>query len=181
MKQPFESFGYVAKPDYAKYVRFNMLKGKYHRPKAYAAAFVLTVAVVALAVAGVNSKNTSLLILSGILLLCAGMFAYVIKITVNNICAKNAKAVRGKQHVLFGKNGFIFELLYKNEADNEYTDVLFEEIDSVFETKGAAGYFYIYIDKRTVIIVPKRNLRIDPLSAREYIQELLPEKFFICV
>ena len=111
-------------------------------------------------------------------LLTAAMFAYVIKVNVRNICRKNAKAVRGKQHILSGKNGLVFELLYENEADNEYTDVLYDELDHIYETK---GYYYIYVDKRTIIIAPKRNLRITQSEARAFLQSFAGDKYVICV
>ncbi|MBR0232189.1 MAG: YcxB family protein [Clostridia bacterium] len=176
--KPFESFGKLNKNDYAAFVRFGMLKGKYHRVYALLAALALTAGVIALALVGVARKNKEALICAGILLLCAGMLAYMIKTTVRNVMAKNEKAARGTQHVLFGKNGFVFELLYDKGSDSEYTDVLYEELERVYETK---GHFIIYIDKRTAIIVPKRNLRVSPGSAREFLQKFIPDKFVICV
>lgn len=176
--KPFESFGKLNKNDYTAFVRFGMLKGKYHRVYALLAALALTAGVLALALTGIARKNKEALICAGILLLCAGMLAYMIKTNVRNVMVKNARAARGTQHVLFGKNGFVFELLYDKESDCEYTDVLYEEIDRVYETK---AHFIIYIDKRTAVIVPKRNLRINVASAREFLQKFIPDKFVICV
>ncbi len=177
MAKPFESFGFVTPRDYGAYVRFNLLKGKYYRLKALLAALLLTAAIIVLAVFGINTGRRDLRIYSGILLLVTAMFAYVIKVNVRNICRKNAKTVRGKQHVLFGKNGFIFELLFENKADDEYTDVLYDEIDVIYE---ATNCFYIYVDKRTVIIVPKRNLRVSLAESRGFLQSFVGDKFVIC-
>lgn len=176
--KPFESYGKLNKNDYATYMRFAMLKGKYHRVKTLAAALLLTAGVITLALCGLLYSRKELLIIAGILLLCAAMFAYMIKTSVKNVLAKNAKAARGIQHVLFGKNGFIFELLYENEADCEYNDVLYEELEKVYETK---AHFFIFMDKRSAIIVPKRNLRITAAEARGFLQKFIPDKFVICV
>ncbi|MBO4452513.1 MAG: YcxB family protein [Clostridia bacterium] len=177
--KPFETFGYLNQKDYGTFVRFNIVRGKYYRVKAAVIGVLIVGAVAALAVAGIVNSNRDLLIAAGALLLSTAMFAYIVKVNVKNICASNARSVKGKQHILFGKNGFIFELLYSKEEDNEYTDVLFDEISKIYETK---RYFYIYIDKRTIFIAPKRNLRVSDDEARECIQSLVaPEKFVRCV
>ena len=176
--KPFESFGKLNKTDYTVFVRFGMLKGKYYRLYALLSALALTAWVITLAALGLRSRDKELLISAGILLLCAGVLAYMIKTTVKNAISKNAKAARGTQHVLFGKNGFVFELLYENESDCEYTDILYEEIYRVYEMQ---AYFFIYIDKRTAVIVPKRNLRVSAQEARAFLQKFIPDKFVICV
>ena len=176
--KPFESFGVLGQRDYGIFLRFNLLKGKYYRVITLAIALLYTALIIALAVIGLNNSNRDLVLTAGILLLCAGMAAYVIKVNVRNICRKHIKAMKGKQHILFGKNGLIFELLYEKEEDNEYTDILYDELDKVYETK---AYYYIYVDKRTVLIAAKRNLRIPNSEAREFLQSFIPDKFVICV
>ena len=178
MTAPFETFGYVTQKDYGAFVRFNILKGRFYRLKAAFAALVLAAAVITLLALGLATKNRDLMIAAGIILLSAGMGAYMIKVQVRNVCRRNAKAVRGKQHILFGKNGLIFELKYQNSEDDEYTDVLYEEIDFIYETR---GYYYIYVDKHTIMIAPKRSLRVSVDEANRFLQEFVPDKYVVCL
>ncbi len=174
-----KSLGYVTPRDYNAYVRFNFLKGKYYRLKSACLALLLVLGCIALVVFGLSNGNKAYFMVAGILLLCVAMFFYTMNVNVKNTCNKNAKIIRAKQRTEFGKNGFVFELLMQNEEENEYSEIFYDEIDNIYLAPKA---IYIYIEKRSVIVIPKRNLQISPSEAYAFLKKFLPDhKLVVCV
>lgn len=157
-----------------------MLKGRLYRIKAIGAAVLLVVACLLLALFGFAYSIKELFVVAGVLLFCALMFAYVMNVNVKNMCNSKAKIVRAKQKTIFGKNGIVFELIFeKNPDENEYSEIFFDEIDRVYDGPKA---IYIYIEKRSVIVLPKRNLNMSPAEARVFLKKYVPaHKLVLCV
>ncbi len=173
-----KSEGYVTPRDYSSYLKFNLLKGKYYRIKAalvLLSIFLVTAFMFLLAIA---KSDKLYFVIGGIILLCTLMFFYTVTVNVKNICNKNAKVIRAKQKTAFGKNGFVFELLFQNESENEYNEIFYEELDNIYLAPKA---IYIYIEKRSVIVIPKRNLSVTPNEAYEFLKRYCPEKLIVCV
>lgn len=177
--RPLESFGYVTPKDYTAYLKFNLLKGRYYRLKVMAVLLCLGTVCAWLLLAGFANGNKSLWIAAGAIALCAFMFIYTINVNVKRICNKSAKVIRAKQRTEFGKNGFVFELLFDNAEENEYNEIFYDEIEKIYLAPKA---MYIYIEKRSVIVVPKRNLKVEPIEARAFLTKFVPaHKLVVCV
>lgn len=175
-----ECNGFVTPRDYTLYCRFNILKGRFYRVKAIAAAVILVAACLLLVLFGLAYGIKELFVVAGIILLCALMFAYVMSVNVKNTCNGKAKIVRAKQRTVFGKNGMVFELLFdKTPEENEYSEIFFDEIDRIYDGPKA---IYVYIDKRSVLVLPKRNLNMSPAEVRGFLKKYVPaQKLVICV
>ncbi len=177
--KPLSAEGFVTPRDYNSYIKFNLLKGKYYRIKVICLTFLLVLLCGSLLYMGFAYNNKSLWIAAGAILLCVVMFFYTINVNVKRVCNKSAKVIRAKQKVQFGKNGFVFELLFQNEEENEYNEIFYDEIDFIYLAPKA---MYIYIEKRSVIVVPKRNINIAPIEAVAFLKEFVPDhKLVICV
>ncbi|MBQ4317351.1 MAG: YcxB family protein [Clostridia bacterium] len=173
------SEGYVTPRDYSAYLKFNLLKGKYYRFKKVLVLISIALLCIALFLSGLSSGNKNYMVIAGIILLCTLMFFYSVNVAVKNNCNKNAKVVRAKQRTQFGKNGFVFELLFENEEENEYSEILFDEVEKIYLAPQA---MYIYIEKRSVIVVPKRNLKVSPKEALTFLEKYCPnQKLVVCV
>lgn len=177
--KPLSAEGFVTPNDYGSYVKFNLLKGRYYRIKIICLIFLLFALCATLVFMGLAYNNKSLWITAGVILLCVAMFFYTMNTNVKRVCNKSAKVIRAKQKVQFGKNGFVFELLFQNEEENEYNEILYDEIDVIYLAPKA---MYIYIEKRSVIVVPKRNINIAPIEAVAFLKEFVPsQKLVVCV
>ncbi|MBO5870577.1 MAG: YcxB family protein [Clostridia bacterium] len=173
------SEGYVTPRDYNAYLKFNLLKGKYYRLKKVFVLISIALLCIALFLSGLSSGNKNYMVIAGIILLCTCMFFYSVNVAVKNNCNKNAKVIRAKQRTTFGKNGFVFELLFENEEENEYSEILFDEVEKIYLAPQA---MYIYIEKRSVIVVPKRNLKVSPKEALTFLEKYCPnQKLVVCV
>lgn len=173
------SEGFVTLSDYITYTRFHLLKGKLYRFKVAALLFLLVFVVAALVIAGFLSGNQKLWILAGAIVLCVVIFFYTVNVNVKNTCKQNASTVRAKQVTVFGKNGFVVDLIFHDEAQNENYEILYDEIEKVYLAPKA---IYIYIEKRSAIVIPKRNLKISPSDARRFLEKYIqPEKLVVCV
>ena len=177
--KPLSSEGFVTLKDYTIYLKFNMLKGKYYRLKVFLIRLLLAVATLTLLLLGYVKHEKSLWIAAGAIILCFLMFSYTVNTNVKRVCNKSAKVVRAKQRVQFGKNGFVFELLFQNEEENEYNEIFYDELEALYLAPHA---MYLYIEKRSVIVVPKRNINITPAEALAFLQEFVPaEKLVVCI
>ena len=173
-----KSEGYVTPKDYVHYLRFNMLKGKYYRLKCVAFFVSVAVAVVWLLLAGLQTGNKNMWIIAGVILLCIGMFFYTVNNNVKRLCNKSAKVVRATQCTEFGKNGFVFELRFQDPSENEFNEILYDEVEMIYLAPHA---MYIYIEKRSVVIIPKRNLQITPNEALEFLEKFVDaQKVCVC-
>ena len=111
------SEGFVTPRDYNAYLKFNLLKGKYYRLKKVIVIVSIIALCATLVLSGLTSGNKNYFVIAGIVLLCFLMFLYTVNVNVKNICTRNAKIIRARQKTTFGKNGFVFELLFDNEED----------------------------------------------------------------
>lgn len=175
-----ECNGFVTPRDYTFFCRFNILKGRYYRVKTIAAAVILVAVCLLLLLCGLAYRQKVLFVAAGIILLCTLMFAYVMSVNVRNICNSKAKTVRARQHTVFGKNGIVFELIFdKTPEENEYSEIFFDEIDCIYDGPKA---IYIYIEKRSVLVLPKRNLNMSPAEARGFLKKYVPaQRLVLCV
>lgn len=173
-----QSKGYVTVGDYSSYVKFNMFKGKFYRLKVRLLVVAVTAACLLLGIYGVRLHNMGMIIGAGIVLLCSAMFAYVVRVNVRNYCRSRADYVRSEQQVVFGKNGFTFEVLSKNN-ELPFTETLYSEIEVLYFAPGA---IYIYLGGGSVVILPSRNINLRKADAIEFLTRYVPaEKLVICV
>lgn len=173
-----KSEGYVTPRDYSTYVKFNIFKGKYYRLKLWVLSAILFAICVTLLYYGFVTSNKSMWIAAGAIVLCVCMFFYTVNVNVKRVCNKSAKVIRAKQRTEFGKNGFVFELLFKNEEENEYNEFFYDEVEYIYLGPKA---MYIYIEKRSVIVIPKRNLKISPQEAYAFLKAFVPShKLIVC-
>ncbi len=173
-----QSEGYVSIADYKAFIKFHVLRGKYYRLKSAAIIFGIVLISAVLLTLGFLTHNKGLIIGGGAILLCLLMFFYTINVNVKRVCTSKAKTVRSIQKTVFGKNGFVFELICKNPEENEHDEIFFDELETVYVTKNT---IYLYIEKRSVIIIPKRNLKITPEEAYKFLQKYIPaQKLVIC-
>ena len=172
------SIGYVTPRDYSAYVKFNLLKGKYYRLKSAFLVLIIAVLSAFLILSGLANGNKNYFIFAGIIVLCSLMFLYTVNINVKNTCNKSAKIIRAKQRTEFGKNGFVFELMFENAEENEYNEIFYDEVDNIYLAPKA---IYIYIEKRSVIVIPKRNISVTPKEAHDFLKKYVPEhKLIVC-
>jgi len=173
------SIGYVTPRDYSAYVKFNLLKGKFYRFKTMLVVLSIAILTIVLALMGLSSGNKNYFIVAGIIVLCSLMFLYTVSVNVKNTCNKSAKIIRAKQRTEFGKNGFVFELMFDNAEENEYSEIFYDEVDYIYLAPKA---IYIYIEKRSVIVIPKRNLLVSPKEAHDFLMKYAPaHKVIVCV
>lgn len=173
------SEGFVTPRDYSAYLKFNLLKGKFYRFKKVVVLISIILLCITLVLSGLTTGNKNYFVIAGVILLCFLMFLYTVTVNVKNICNKNAKVIRAKQKTTFGKNGFVFELLFDNEEENEFFEYLFDEVEKIYLAPDA---MYIYIEKRSVIVVPKRNLKVTPKEAFDFLAKYCPtQKLVVCV
>ncbi len=172
-----KSEGYVTVKDYNSYARFNVFKGKYYRIIMTLLGLLLFLVCVAMVVVGFAYGIKTLWILAGVLALCVLMFFYTLSVNVKNTCRRNSDIVRAVQKTMFGKNGFVVDLVFKDESKNEQYEILYDEVEKIYLTRDA---IYIYVEKRSAIVIPKRNLKIEPAEALEFLKKYAPQKLVIC-
>ncbi len=173
-----ESLGYVTPRDYTAFVKFNLLKGRYYRLKVALCIFAISAVCISLAVCGIAYWNKTLLIVAGAILLCCVMFVYTLNVNVKRVCNSNTKAVRAQQKAVFGKNGFIFEMLFKDEAENERDEIFYDELDLICVAPRA---IYLYVEQRSVIILPYRNLNMSRKDAEAFLTRYAEShKLIVC-
>ncbi len=173
-----ESIGYVTPRDYSSYLYFHIFRSKNYRLKSKLFIFGMLLVGAILIALGLWSGEKGLVIGGGAIILCFFMFFYTVNNNVKRICNSKAKVVRAKQHMQFGKNGFMMDLLFQNEEENEHDEIFYDELEMVYDAKDA---IYFYIEKRSVLIIPKRNLKITPEEARAFLIKYIPaQKLVIC-
>lgn len=173
-----KSEGYVSIADYKAFIKFHLMRGKYYRLKSAMLIFGILIIAVGLITFGWLIHNKGMLIGGGAVLLCLIMFFYTLNVNVKRVCTGKAKTVRAIQKTAFGKNGFVFDLVFKDPEENEHDEIFFDELEVVYVTRNT---IYLYIEKRSVIIIPKRNLKISPEEAFAYLQKYIPsEKLVVC-
>ena len=172
-----KSNGYVTVKDYNAYARFNVFKGKYYRIKMAVLAALLVFVCAALLILGFLMGEKKMWILAGALLLSVLLFFYLLSVSVKNTCKLNSATVRARQETMFGKNGFVVDLVFNDATKNERYEILYDEIEQLYLTRDA---MYIYVEKRSAIIIPKRNLKIEPSEALEFLKKYAPHKLVIC-
>lgn len=171
-----ESIGYVTPKDYTSYLNFHIFRSKNYRMKSklFILGFALLGAIfIAL---GFLIGNKGLIIGGGAVILCLIMFFYTVNNNVKRICKSKAKIVRAKQHMIFGKNGLVLDLLFQDEAENEHDEIFYDELEKVYLAQNA---IYLYVEKRSVLIIPKRNLKVTPEEARAFLEKYIPDQILV--
>ncbi len=173
-----ESLGYVEQKDYKEFIYFNLFKGKHYRAK----KLLTLIAVLALSLGFIIYSffggGKTFLIAGGVVLIGTVMMIYNVNSNVKNHCKRQAKVVRAKQSNKFGKNGFVYDLLLDDPSENEHQDIFYDELDAVYVAKNA---IYLYIEKRSTVIIPKRNLNISVEEAEAFLKKYIPaQKLVIC-
>ena len=69
-------------------------------------------------------------------------------------------------------------LIMQNPEENEHDEIFYDELEAIYLTKHA---IYVYIEKRSVIIIPKRNLKVTPFEAYSFLYKYIPKgKLILC-
>lgn len=171
-----ESIGYVTPKDYSKYLYFHLFRSKNYRLKYKLFVFGLLLLGAVFITLGFSFRIKGLVLGGGAIILCFCMFFYTVNTNVKKICKSKAKVVRAQQHLTFGKNGFMLDLLFRNEEENEHDEIFFDELEKVYLAKDA---IYIYVEKRSVLIIPKRNLKVTPEEARAFLEKYIPAQILV--
>ena len=171
-----ESIGYVTPKDYSKYLYFHLFRSKNYRLKYKLFVFGLLLLGGILIALGFYYRIKGLVLGGGAIILCFLMFFYTVNTNVKKICKSTAKIVRAKQHMRFGKNGLMLDLYFQNEEENEHDEIFFDELEKVYFAKDA---IYVYIEKRSVLIIPKRNLKVTPEEARAFLEKYIPDQMLV--
>ncbi len=171
-----ESLGHVNVKDYKDFIYFNLFKGKHYRAKKLATLVGILVLSFGLIAFSLMGGGKIFLIVGGIALLGTFMMIYNVNNNVKNHCNQKAKVVRAKQSNKFGKNGFIYELIMDNPEECEHNEIFYDELDKVYVAKNA---IYLYIEKRSTIIIPKRNLNMSSEEAVLFLEKYLPAQTLV--
>lgn len=178
------SSGKVVLSDYREYSTFNLCRGKFSRVIRTAVVMWLVLACLFVAVVGFMAQNTMLILIGGIILLCLGSFFALLRRQVKTVCIKKQQYLYATHEVRFGKNGLIYSVLF-DPAHNPYKqedtqdDFFYTDFFRVYET---GGFFYLYLDKKSTVIVPKRNMMpADCMQLRELLSKKMEKKFIRCI
>ncbi len=176
--------GKVILSDYREFSTFNLCRGKFSR--VIRTAFIAWALVICLylAVVGFMAQNTMLILIGGVLLLCLGTFFALLRKQVKTVCVKKQQYLYATHRVQFGKNGLIYSVLFDPEhnpykQEDTQDDFFYTDFMAVYET---GGFFYLYLDKKSTIIVPKRNMMpADYMELRALLSKNLEKKFTRCI
>ena len=178
------SRGKVVLSDYREFSTFNLCRNRFSR--VLRTLFVVWVVAISayLAVVGFLSQNSKLILIGGVLLLCLGSFFALLRKHVKTVCVKKQQYLYATHEVQFGKNGMIYSVLF-DPAHNSYKqadtqdDFFYSDFMAVYETR---GFFYFYIDKKSTIIVPKRNMMpADSMELSALLAKTVEKRFIRCI
>jgi len=178
------SSGKVVLSDYREYSTFNLCRGKYSRVIRTAVVTWIVLICAFIAVAGFVAKNMMTVLIGGIILLCLASFFTLLRRQVKTVCVKKQQYLYATHEVRFGKNGLIYSVLFDPahnpyKQENTQDDFFYDDFYRVYET---GGFFYLYLDKKSTIIVPKRNMMpADSIELRELLAKKLDKKFIRCI
>lgn len=178
------SSGKVVLSDYNEYSTFNLCRGKYSRVIRTAVVTWIVIICAFFAVAGFVAKNMMTVLIGGIILLCLASFFVLLRRQVKTVCLKKRQYLYATHEVRFGKNGLIYSVLFDPEhnpykQENTQDDFFYDDFYRIYET---GGFFYLYLDKKSTIIVPKRNMMpADSMELRELLTKKLDKKFIRCI
>lgn len=178
------SKGKVVLSDYREYANFNLCRGRFSRVVRTAIMIWVIIIALYLAVVGFVSQSSGLVLVGGLLLLCLGTFFALLRRQVKTVCVRKQEYLYATHQVQFGKNGLIYSVLFDpqhnyRKLEDTQDDFFYTDFFRVYET---GGFFYLYIDKKSTIIVPKRNMMpADSLELRDLLAEKLEKKFIRCI
>ena len=184
MKGYLTARGKIVLSDYREYMNFNLFRGKFSRLIRGFVMFAVVLACLLVLLAGIQVQSTMLVLSAGIALLCFCMFFYLLRRTVKQTCLKQKPFLYATHEVQCGGNGLIYSVLYDPEHNpqklpDSQQDHLYESFFRVYET---GGFFYFYPDKKSAIILPKRNMTLqDGQRLRTLLQKELGDRFVRCI
>ncbi len=175
--KPLECNGKLILSDYVDFARFNVFKGKYFRIKIMAVPFVAALFCIFMIYLSVMQSTLIYGFIAVMMILMLRVVLGSFKTKGKQMYAANAKYARAVQSTLFGKNGFITEL--KSEGkEAEHNEYYFDEVQKIYFAPNAV---YVYMNKKSVFILPKRNFKVTIDQALSYLSEYVPaEKLVIC-
>ena len=176
--------GKVVLFDYREYSTFNLCRGKFSRVIRTAVVLWLVLACAFVAWIGFMAKQTMLILTGGVILLCLASFFALLRKQVKAVCVKKQQYLYATHEVRFGKNGLIYSVLFDPahnpyKQENTQDDFFYSDFFRVYET---GGFFYFYTDKKTALIVPKRNMMpADSMELRDVLAQKIGKKFIRCI
>lgn len=178
------SSGKIVLSDYREYATFNLCRGKFSRVIRTAVVIWIIVICLYLALVGLASQRTMLLLVAGIILLCLGSFFGLLRRQVKTVCIRKKPFLYATHEVRFGGNGLIYSVLFDSEhnphqMEDSQDDFFYDDFFRVYET---GGFFYLYLNKKSTIIVPKRNMMpADSMKLHDLLAKKLGKKFIRCI
>lgn len=184
MKGYLTARGKIVLSDYREYMNFNLFRGKFSRLIRALVILAVVLACLYVLLLGLQLHSTLLVLAAGIALLCFCMFFYLLRRSVKQTCLKRKPFLYATHEVRCGGNGLIYSVLY-DPAHNpqglpdSQQDYLYESFFRVYEN---GGFFYFYPDKKSAIILPKRNMtQQDGQKLRALLQKELGDRFVRCI
>ena len=184
MKGYLTARGKIVLSDYREYMQFNLFRGKFSRLIRMLVILAVVLASLYLLLLGLQLHNTMVILGAGVLLLCFCMFFYLLRRTVKQTCLKQKPFLYATHEVRFGGNGLIYSVLYDPEHNphklpDSQTDHFYDSFFRVYET---SAFFYFYPEKKSAIILPKRNMTLqDGQKLRALLQKELGKRFVRCI
>ncbi len=173
-----ESIGQVIANDYVEFARFNTFKGKLYRVTIKAIPIFACLIGIPMALFGLIFRQYPYAILAFVLLFSAYSLMSSFKNKGKRMFVANARFAGATHHVVFGKNGFINEVTFK-DGTTDHNEYYFEETMKIYYAPQA---IYIYMDKGSVFILPKRNFNIEEKEALAHLVRFVPDyKLVVCI
>lgn len=176
--------GKIVLSDYREYAYFDLFRGRFSRAIRSMAVLIAILGALFLLVLGFAARKSMIVLAGGLVLLCLGSFFYLFKRQVKTVCVKNKPLLYASHEVRFGGNGLIYSIFYDEEhnprkLEDSQMDYLYENFYRVYEN---GGFFFFYTDKKSAIIVPKRNMTsADFMQLRNVLRNALGKKFVRCI
>ncbi len=176
--------GKIVLSDYREYMNFHLFRGRWSRVLRSLVILAVLLVCVYLILLGIQLRNTMLLLLAGILLLCFCMFFFLLRKYVKDLCMKRKPFLYATHEICCGGNGLIYSVFYDPEHNPQHLpdsqqDYLYSGFCRIYET---GGFFYFYPDRKSAIILPKRNMPpADSLRLRSLLKKELGKQFIRCI
>ncbi len=176
--------GKIVLSDYREYAYFNLFRGKFSRVVRAMVTLVIVLIAVFLLLVGFSAQSSLFVVGGGAVLLSLGSFVFLLRKNVKTVCIKRKPFLYASHEIRFGGNGMLYSVLYDKEHnpngwEDSRVEYLFEDFFRVYEN---GGFFYFYTDKKSAIILPKRNMTIEDFVAlRGILNKTLGKKFIRCI
>ena len=176
--------GKIVLSDYREYAYFNLFRNRFSRVLRTMTMLVIVLVAVYLFLVGFSAQSSLFVVGGGAVLLSLGSFVFMFRRNVKNVCTKRKPFLYASHEIRFGGNGMVYSVLYDSEHNphkwaDSHVEYLYKDFFRVYEN---GGFFYFYTDKKSAIILPKRNMTVEEFVAlRGLLQNTLGKNFIRCI